>query len=88
MLATLRTGSRVALVAAAVCAAAAAYCWALFFTLYWSHRGRFNEAGVYFDEAVGVIHHEQAGLLAVPAVVLSMLAILAARAWWVRRRRS
>jgi Na+(H+)/acetate symporter ActP len=88
MLATLRSGSRVALVAAAVCAAASAYCWVLFFTLYWPHRERFNEAGVYFDEAVGVVHREQTGLLAIPAVALSMLAILSARAWWVRRRRS
>lgn len=58
----------------------------LYFSLYWPYRGLFNEEGRYFDEQGLVVHHEQAGLLIVPALGFLASALLFAAVWWVRRR--
>ncbi|HEU4460106.1 MAG TPA: hypothetical protein VFR90_13370 [Methylibium sp.] len=53
--------------------------WFLYFTLYWFRREKFAGAGRYFDEATLVVHHEQTGVLLLPAVVLSVIAVVLGR---------
>jgi cell division protein FtsX len=61
-------------VAALACAAGSAVCWILFFIVYWPYRALFNEQGRYVDEAMAVVYHEQSGVLAIPALILGLLA--------------
>jgi hypothetical protein len=70
------------LIAASLCAAGSLFLWSLYFTLYWPHRGRFNEQGRYLDEATSTVFHEQSGVLAIPALVLSLFAVFLALLWW------
>lgn len=74
-------------VGALLCAAGAAGLWYLYFTLFWPYRDRFNEAGRHMDESTMVVYHEQAGLLLIPALVLSVLALGFACVWQRSRRR-
>lgn len=69
-----------------MCTVASLGFWALFFALYWPYRRLFNEAGVYLDESVGVVAHEQTALLAVPALAFALLALLGFGVWFARRR--
>jgi cell division protein FtsX len=71
--------------AALACATASAVCWILFFIVYWPYRALFNEQGRYVDEALAVVYHEQSGALAIPALILGLLA--AFFAFMGRRRR-
>ncbi|HET7772259.1 MAG TPA: hypothetical protein VFK82_00375 [Burkholderiaceae bacterium] len=73
-------------VAALACAAGAGVFWFLYFSLYWAHRDRFNEAGRDVDQTTMVVHHAQSGVLAVPAVALSILALVFAFLWRSARR--
>lgn len=61
-------------------AAASLGCWFLYFTLYWPYRHLFDEHGRYFDADRLVVHHEQTGLLIVPAVALLLAAAILIRA--------
>lgn len=72
-------------IAALACAAGSAVCWILFFIVYWPYRALFNEQGRYVDEVMAVVYHEQSGALAIPALVLGLLA--AFFAFMGRRRR-
>lgn len=73
------------LVAALLAAAASLACWFLYFTLYWPYRGLFNEEGRYLDEATQVVHHEQSGVLVVPAIAFMVLSVAFGAAWRARR---
>jgi hypothetical protein len=72
-------------VAALLCTAASLFFWFFYFTLYWSYRDLFNEEGRYFDESSLVVYHEQNGMLIVPALALSLLAMLFGFVGWMRR---
>ena len=74
------------LAAALVSGALSGLCGFLYFSLYWPYRGLFNEQGRYFDEHGLVVHHEQAGLLVVPALGFLASALLFTAVWWLRRR--
>ena len=74
------------LVAALTCAAGSVAFWSLYFTLYWVHRHKFNEAGRYVDEATMVVYHEQSGLLVIPALASSALALVFAYFWSSARK--
>lgn len=58
--------------------------WFLYFSLYWPYRNLFNEQGRYFDEESVVVHHEQSGLLIIPALALLLLTVLLGRWAWRR----
>lgn len=74
--------------ASAVCGLAAACIAWLFYSLYWQWRGQFDEQGRYFHEPEGVVYHDQAFFLIVPACVLGVLAIALLRwAGALRRNR-
>jgi hypothetical protein len=80
-----RPKSRIFLLIAWVsCVVASVGFWCLYVMLYWVHRGRFNEAGRYVDEATMVVYQEQSRLLVLPAVFLALLAMALAVLW--RRR--
>ena len=70
-----------------VCAAASAFCWFLFFTLYWPNRHRFNEQGRYVAEDGEVVLHEQSAALLAPGIAFLLLALLFAWLLVLRRRR-
>ena len=74
-----------ALAAALLCAVGSLVVWSLYFALYWQHRDRFDAAGRYVDKATLVVYHEQAGVLAVPAVALSVAAVVLGLIWRARR---
>lgn len=57
----------------------------LFLDLYWQHRHAFDAEGRLFLAEDGVVRHEQAAWLALPALVCLGLAVLLARAWYRRR---
>jgi hypothetical protein len=80
------TAKPLILAAAVGCAAASIWFWFLFFSLYWPHRNRFNEEGVYFAEDGVVVYHEQSGVLIVPALGLLLLSALFAVLWLIGRR--
>ncbi len=73
-------------IAASLCAVASLSFWCCYFTLYWPYRHLFNEAGRYFDEREMTVHHAQAGVLIVPALLFLLLAAGFAHAGWTRRR--
>lgn len=60
--------------------------WFFYVTLYWRHRGLFNEEGRYFDESSLVVYHEQNAALIVPALGFLLLACALGYGWWIRRR--
>ena len=64
--------------AALVCLAASLIAWLLFFVQYWPYRALFNEDGIYFDAAAGVVYRSQSAVLAIPALGLLFLAFLLA----------
>ena len=67
-------------------AAGSLFFWYLYFTLYWPYRGLFNGQGRYFDQDSAVLHHEQSGVLVVPALALLALAVLCTFSWRARHR--
>lgn len=73
------------LIAASLCAAGALVLWGLYVAMYWPYRGRFNEQGRHLDEATSIVFHEQSGVLAIPALALSLFAVFLALLWWRRR---
>jgi hypothetical protein len=74
------------LIAWVSCVVASVGFWYLYVTLYWVHRGRFNEAGRYVDEATMVVYQEQGSLLFIPAMLLALLAMALAVFWRTRCR--
>ena len=70
------------LVAALVCLAASLIAWLLFFVQYWPYRAHFNEDGIYFDAATGVVYRSQSAMLAIPALGFMLLAL-----WFALLRR-
>jgi len=75
------------LLGAILCAAASVAVWLLFFIVYWPYRGKFNDEGRFVDLSTMLVHHEQSGLLAVPAVALAALGLILARGWLRGRSR-
>ncbi|WP_425259547.1 hypothetical protein ACPOLB_01610 [Rubrivivax sp. RP6-9] len=65
-------------VAALVCLAASLLAWLLFFVQYWPYRALFDEQGLYFDAAAGVVVRSQSAMLVVPALGLLLLALMLA----------
>lgn len=74
------------LIAVLSCTACSVAFWFLYFSLYWPHRERFNEAGRYIDETTMVVYHQQSGLLVIPAVASSVLALVLAYFWRAARK--
>ena len=74
-------------IAALFCGAVSLAMWFLYFALYWPYRDLFDEAGRYLDETTMVVYHEQSGLLVIPAVASSILALALTCFWHARRPR-
>ena len=72
-------------IASAISLLGSLFFWFLYFSLYWPYRNLFDGQGRYFDDRSAIVHHEQSGLLAVPALGLLLLAAFSG---WLSRRRT
>ena len=73
-------------IAALLCTAGSVLLWFFYFAMYWPYRSLFNEAGRYMDPSTLVVYHEQSGLLAIPAMTASILAVVFACFWRAGQR--
>jgi hypothetical protein len=81
-----RLPSRLLFGASCACAMAAVLFGFFYYALYWRYRGLFNEEGRYLDPQELVVHHAQDAVLAVPAGLFALLAIVLFVAGRLHRR--